>query len=85
MDHASTRTVSEIQAIRARLDDRFDALAATLPPRDVVLRKLVVSALAGAATVLTLWYVAHRIRVRGEEERLKRLVREAVREAARST
>lgn len=81
MDQESARTVSEIQAIRTRLDDEFDALAATLPPRDEVVRKLVVSALAGAAVVLTVWYLAHRFRVRGEEKRLKRLVREAVREA----
>lgn len=80
MGQDPSRTVSEIALIRDRLDDELDALAATLPPVDVLVRRAVLAAAAGALVVLGLWYAGHRARLGRQERRVKRLVREAIAE-----
>jgi hypothetical protein len=73
--------VREIEEIRGRLDAEIGALAATLPPKDEVVRRLTGAAVGGAVTVLTLWYLGHRMRVRRQDRRIRRLAREAIVEA----
>lgn len=81
MGENTAATVSEIEEIRGRLDAELDALQATLPPKDEVVRRLTYAAIGGAVTVLSLWYLGHRLRVRRQDRRIRRLVREAIEES----
>lgn len=81
MGENTAATVSEIEEIRGRLDAELGALQATLPPKDEIVRRLTYAAIGGAVTVLSLWYVGHRLRVRRQDRRVRRLVREAIEES----
>lgn len=74
-------TVSDIEETRRRIDAELDALEAVLPPRDEVVRRLTYAAVGGAIAVLSLWFVGHRLKVRRQDRRMRRIVREAIGEA----
>lgn len=77
----ATATVDEIREIRQRIDGRLEALEASLPSRGVLVDNLALAALGGAAATLVGWYILHRWRLRRQDKRVKRLVREVLDEA----
>ena len=81
MGEGTATKVREIEAIRSRLDLELDELAQRLPPRETLVKRLIVAAVAGATAAFSLWFVAHRVHVRSQDHRLKRLVREAIEES----
>lgn len=80
MGESAAQTVREIEAIRDRIDGDLEALGETLPPPDTLKKQVAVAAIGGVVTVFSLWYLAHRLRVRAEDRRVKRLVKEAIEE-----
>jgi hypothetical protein len=74
-------TVRDIEETRRRIDSELDALEASLPPRDEVMRKLTYAALGGAVAILSLWFLGHRMKVRRQERRVRRIIREAITES----
>lgn len=73
-------TVKDIEDTRRRIDAELDALEAALPPRDEVIRKLTYAALGGAIAILSVWFLGHRVKVRRQERRVRRIIREAISE-----
>ena len=81
MGEGAATKVREIEAIRSRLDAQFDELSERLPPREAIVKRLIIAATAGVGAAFGLWYALHRLRTHSKDEHLKRLVREAVAEA----
>lgn len=81
MGEGPARTMREIDEIRDRIDAELDELGEALPPAETLLRKAVLAAVGGATTLLTLWFIVHRIRIRLQDRRVRRLIREAIEEA----
>ena len=85
MGEGTAGTVREIQQIRSRLDGELDALQDSLPPTEDIAQKAAAIVGGLVAAVLALWLLGRRMRTNREDERVKRLVREAMdeRDAAR--
>lgn len=73
-------TLKEIAQIRARIDRELDALGEALPPTDELKKNLAVGLAIGLATMVGLWFVTNRLKHARQDRRVKRLVREALRE-----
>lgn len=80
MGESAAQTVREIEAIRDRIDEDLDALGETLPPPETLKKQAMLAAVGGVVAVFSLWYLSHRLRVRSEDRRVKRLVKEAIEE-----
>lgn len=81
MGQGTARTMREIDAIRHRIDAELDELGEALPPAETIRRKAALAAVGGATTLLTLWFLVHRLRIRLQDRRVRRLIREAIEEA----
>lgn len=81
MSQGPARTMREIDEIRHRIDAELDELGEALPPVETIRRKAALAAVSGAVTLLTLWFLAHRLRIRLQDRRVRRLIREAIEEA----
>lgn len=80
MGESPDETLREIAAIRDRIDHELDALGDSLPPTDELVGRLAIGLAAGVLAALGMWYLVHRLGQAREDRRLKRLVREALRE-----
>lgn len=81
MSEGPARTMREIDEIRGRIDAELDELGEALPPAETLLRKAALAAVGAVTTLLTLWFTVHRIRIRLQDRRVRRIVREAIEEA----
>ncbi|MDQ4129715.1 MAG: hypothetical protein M3133_01785 [Actinomycetota bacterium] len=81
MGESPAQTVREIEEIRDRIDSELDALGEALPPKETLIRRVGLVAVGGTIAVLSLWFLAHRVKVATHDRRLRRLVREAIEEA----
>lgn len=80
MGSNATGTMREIAELRDRIDADLDALSEFMPPREELVPRILMAAVGGAVTVLSLWFLGHRMKVRRQDKRIKRLVQEAVRD-----
>ncbi len=85
MAEGTARTIREIDEIRDRIDAELDELGETLPPAETLRRRATFAAVGGAVTLLTLWFITHRLRVRLQDRRMRRIIRDAIEEANGST
>ncbi len=81
MSDGPARTIREIDEIRGRIDAELDELGEALPPAETLRRKAALAAVGAATTLLTLWFAIHRIRIRLQDRRVRRIVRQAIEEA----
>ncbi|MGH3443570.1 MAG: hypothetical protein ACRDUY_16300 [Nitriliruptorales bacterium] len=80
MGSNATGTLREIAELRDRVDADLDALSEFLPPREELVPRILTAAVGGAVAVLSLWFLGHRMKARRQEQRIKRLVQDAVRD-----
>ncbi len=80
MGQDPARTVREIEAIRTRIDNQLAELADAFPPRDELVRRALLAATGAALAAFSLWFIVHRAKVNRRETRVKRLVKDAIRE-----
>ncbi|MFN2557242.1 MAG: hypothetical protein ABR592_10320 [Nitriliruptorales bacterium] len=81
MSEGPARTMREIDEIRGRIDAELDELGEALPPAETLRRKATMAAVGAVTTLFTLWFVVHRIRIRLQDRRVRRIIREAIEEA----
>ena len=81
MGESATEKVREIEEVRDRLDAELDLLGQRIPPRDALVKRMAMAAAGGAAALFSVWFALHRVKIKLQDRRIRRLVAEALEEA----
>ena len=81
MGESATQKVREIEEVRDRLDVEMDALGQRVPWWDALVKRMAMAAAGGAAALFSVWFALHRLKIKLQDRRVRRLVVEALEEA----